>query len=161
MEGSNIRLFNENDVIVQEGSVNTEMYKIVSGQAAVYFDYGKKSEYLVGVLGERRCFGEIGLLTGKPSPFSIVAFTDMMLLSVGVNELEDFISGDPRSAAEIMHSLANTVVTMSANINMLKDELVKGLDAKADAERINTLNKSLMKYRVSGLQGSPYFSKLT
>ena len=65
MDRTKIRVFSEDEVVISEGQRNTEMYKIVSGQAAIYFDYGKENEYLVGVLTDGRCFGEIGLLTGN------------------------------------------------------------------------------------------------
>jgi CRP-like cAMP-binding protein len=158
---SNIRLFSENETVIKEGVSNREMYRIVSGKAALYFDYGTDSEYLIGVLGEGRCFGEIGLLTGKPSPFSVIAFTDLMLLGVGADDFSGFIREEPDKAADIMKNLAGTVVTMSANINMLKDEMLKVINENSDANRVNELNKTLLKYRVSGLQGSPYFTKLS
>lgn len=161
MDRTNIVTFREDEVIITEGKTNAEMYKIVSGQAAIYFDYGKDTEYLVGVLTDGRCFGEIGLLTGKPSPFSVVAVTDIMLLGIGADDFEGFITEEPKNAADIMKNLAGTVVTMGANVNMLKDEMLQAFSDKADEHRVNMINQSIMKYRVSGLQGSPYFSKLT
>ena len=161
MDRTNIATFREDEVIITEGKTNAEMYKIVSGQAAIYFDYGKETEYLVGVLTDGRCFGEIGLLTGKPSPFSVVAVTDIMLLGIGADDFEGFITEEPKNATDIMKNLAGTVVTMGANVNMLKDEMLQAFSDKADEHRVNMINQSIMKYRVSGLQGSPYFSKLT
>lgn len=160
MNRMNIRMFRENEVVIQEGTSNTEMYKIVSGNAAIYLGYGTESEYLVGVLTEGRCFGEIGLLTGKPSPFSVIALNDLMLLGINANDFSGFIAEEPDKAAEIMKSLASTVVTMSTNINMLKEEMLRALSASSDERRVNELNKTIMKYRVSGLMGSPYFSSL-
>lgn len=161
MNRSSIRLFREDEVVIAEGKTNEEMYKIVSGKAAIYFDYGKDTEYLVGIITEGRCFGEIGLLTGKPSPFSVVAVTDIMLLGIGANDFDDFIIEEPDKASQIMKNLAGMVVTMSANVNMLKEEMLKAFSDRADEHRVNMLNQSIMKYRVSGLQGSPYLSKLT
>ncbi len=158
---TDIRLFKEGEIVISEGRTNKEMYKIVSGKAAVYFDYKKSSEYLVGVLGDTRCFGEIGLLTGKPSPFTVVAVTDLMLLSIGEDDFELFVSDEPRNAVDIMRNLAMMVFTMGFNVNMLKDELTRTIDEKTDAERVEAINRSILKYRVSGLLGSPYFSDLS
>ena len=160
MDRTNIKMYSEDEIIIAEGTVNAEMYKIVSGQAAVYFDYGKETEYLVGVLSDGRCFGETGLLTGKPSPFSVVAVTDIMLLGINADDFEAFISEEPKNAADIMRNLARTVVTMGANVNMLKEEMLRALDDKEDAQRFDRINQSIMKYRVSGMAGSPYFSKI-
>ena len=160
MNRTKIRVFAEDDVVIKEGQTNTEMYKIVSGQAAIYFDYGKENEYLVGVLADGRCFGEIGLLTGKPSPFSVVAVTSLMLLGIGAEDFEGFIAEDPQKAADIMRNLAGTVVTMGANVNLLKDEMLQAFSDKADDKRVEQINSSILRYKVSGMQGSPYFSKL-
>ena len=160
MSEANIRLFDEDTVVIAEGSTNTEMYRIVSGKAAIYFDYGKDTEYLVGVLTKGRCFGEIGFLTSKPSPFSVVAVTDLMLLGITADTFEHFITEEPKYAISIMENLANTVFAMSANVNMLKEEMLKAVADRADERRVNMINNSLLKYRVSGLQGSPYFFEL-
>lgn len=160
MDQANIRFFDEDDIVIPEGSTNTEMYRIISGKAAIYFDYGKDTEYLVGVISDGRCFGEIGFLTGKPNPFSVVAVTGLMLLGVTSDTFETFVSEEPQYAISIMENLANMVVTMGANINMLKDEMLKAFSDKETEHRENIINKSIMKYRVSGLQGSPYFSEI-
>ena len=161
MSEANIRIFDEDAIVIQEGSTNAEMYRIVSGNAAIYFDYGKETEYLIGVLTKGRCFGEIGFLTGKPSPFSVVAVTDLILLGINANTFESFVSKEPKYAISIMENLANIVFAMSANVNMLKEEMLKAVSDVTDEHRVNMINKSLMKYRVSGLQGSPYYSELT
>ena len=161
MNRSDITLFRQNKIIIKEGAANSAMYRIVSGTAAVYLGYGTDSEYLVGMLGEGRCFGEIGLLTGKPSPFSVIAQTDLMLLTIEKDDFEDFIAEEPEKAADIMRSLARTVVTMSTNINLLKDELVSTISDCSDERRKNELNNTILKYRVSGLRGSPYFKDLS
>ncbi len=161
MSSSKIRIYSENEVILREGISNKEMFKIVSGTVAVYFDYGKETEYLVGLLSEGRCFCDIGLLTGKPSPFTVVAFNDLMLLGIEAEDFRDFITEEPDKAIDIMKSLAGTVVTMSANVNMLKDEMLETIDDQSKVRKENELNKSILKYRVSGLQGSTYFSRLS
>ena len=41
-ESSRMEKFPEDSVIIREGEVRNEMYKIVSGKAAVYINYGEK-----------------------------------------------------------------------------------------------------------------------
>jgi len=43
----------EDSVILREGERKDEMYKIVSGKAAVYINYGKENEYLLGICTEQ------------------------------------------------------------------------------------------------------------
>lgn len=64
------------------------MYKIVSGRAALYLQYGTENEYLIGVLSDGKCFGEVSVLTGKPSPYSVVAISDIMVMRIGQTGLK-------------------------------------------------------------------------
>ncbi|MBQ3841229.1 MAG: cyclic nucleotide-binding domain-containing protein [Ruminiclostridium sp.] len=159
MDKTDIRLFSEDEVLIREGEVNTEMFKLVSGQAAMYFNYGKDNEYLIGVLAEGRCVGQIGLLTGLPSPFTCVAFSDVMALGIKKDDFADFVKDDPYNAVDIMKSLAGMVVTMSSNINQINEELMSELGSDISDEKANSINKRIMRYRVSGMQGSPLYSR--
>ena len=66
-ESSRMKKFPEDSVIIREGEVRNEMYKIVSGKVAVYINYGEKNEYLLGILSEQQCFGELGIMCKQPS----------------------------------------------------------------------------------------------
>jgi len=56
---SNMIHFAEDEVILRQGSTEKALYKIIHGKAIVYFNYGEKDEYMVGMLSEQRCFGEL------------------------------------------------------------------------------------------------------
>ena len=45
---SAITVFREDEVIVREGDSCGEMFKIISGNAALYLRYGEENEYLIG-----------------------------------------------------------------------------------------------------------------
>ena len=47
-----MKKFSEDEVIIREGETYEEMYKIVSGRAALYLQYGTENEYLIGVLSD-------------------------------------------------------------------------------------------------------------
>ena len=83
---------NEDDIILREGETNSEMYKIVSGRAVCYLGYETDEEYLVGTLKEGQCFGEFSLLTGKPGIYTVVAYTDMLLMRITQDEFTRFVS---------------------------------------------------------------------
>ena len=53
---SRMRQVKDGEIVVREGEQNNEMYKIISGKAAVYINYGKEDEYLLGIISEQRCF---------------------------------------------------------------------------------------------------------
>ena len=53
-------------MILKEGEINLDIYKILLGHAEMYTGYGTDNEILIGMIGLGTCFGEFGILTGKP-----------------------------------------------------------------------------------------------
>lgn len=129
-----MKKFSEDEVIIREGETYEEMYKIVSGRAALYLQYGTENEYLIGVLSDGKCFGEVSVLTGKPSPYSVVAISDIMVMRIGADRFESFISQNPRNTAEIMKNMANK-------------------------ELAESIRMKLAQYNLSGISGSSVFSE--
>ncbi|MCI8607341.1 MAG: cyclic nucleotide-binding domain-containing protein [Hungatella sp.] len=83
--------FTEDQVILQQGSTEKVLYKIIHGKAIVYLNYGQEDEYIVGILSEQRCFGEFTILCGKPSIYTVVAYSDVLLLRIPEEDFDDFI----------------------------------------------------------------------
>ena len=129
-----MKKFSEDEIIIREGETYEEMYKIVSGRAALYLQYGTENEYLIGVLSDGKWFGEVSVLTGKPSPYSVVAISDIMVMRIGADRLESFISQNPRNTAEIMKNMANK-------------------------ELAESIRMKLAQYNLSGISGSSVFSE--
>ena len=113
-----MKKFSEDEVIIREGETYEEMYKIVSGRAALYLQYGTENEYLIGVLSDGKCFGEVSVLTGKPSPYSVVAISDIMVMRIGADRFESFISQNPHNTAEIMKNMANSIVMLAKTFSL-------------------------------------------
>lgn len=123
MKSPMMREFKEDEVILRQGSTARVMYKILTGKVAVYLNYGQPDEYLVGILSQHRCFGEISILCGRPNLYSIVAIGDVLLLCITEETFSDFIQKNSQNAIDIMKNLANTLATMSFNVNLLTEEL--------------------------------------
>ncbi len=112
----------EDDVVLREGEVNTEMYKILAGKAVMYFGYGTDNEYVVGTLKDGQCFGEYSLLTEKPGIYTVAAFTDMLLMRVKQDEFSNFVEMNANNSVEIMKNMANMINVLKTNIDMLREE---------------------------------------
>lgn len=110
-------------VILREGSINGEMYKIVSGRAICYLNYGTDDEYILGSLKEGKTFGEYSLLTGKPGIYTVTAYTDMLLMRISRGEFMKFLEVNARNSVEIMQNMASMMNVMKVNIDMMNDEL--------------------------------------
>lgn len=156
-----MKKFSEDEIIIREGKTYDEMYKIVSGRVALYLQYGTENEYLIGVMSDGKCFGEVSVLTGKPSPYTVVAVSDIMVMRIGADRFESFISQNPRNTAEIMKNMANSIVMLKANIGMMTEGLTDILNTlekdKGEKELAEGIRMKLVQYNLSGISESSVF----
>lgn len=153
---SKIQCYKEDEVIIREGEKYGEMYKILSGKAALYLRYGEENEYLIGVAGEQNCFGEVSLLTGRPSPYTVTAVSDIMVMRVGAEDLDSFIAENPRNAVNIMKNMANRIIMLNANIDLMAEELAETLKKQDIGEDIT---EKIHQYKFMGMSAADIFSE--
>ncbi len=138
--------YEEGSIILREGDANTEMYKIISGFAEVYVEYGTPKESLIGILRPQSCFGELGVLLSKPSIYTVVAYCDMLVMRVAESELGGFVAENQKNIIDIMRNMANSVLTMRAQIDLLlKDMEAMGRSQKIDLSLKKQQAKQLLK----------------
>ena len=75
--------FTKGEVIVTEGEQETAFYIIAKGGVDVV-----KNDKVVGVMKQGDCFGEIAFLTNQPRNATIVARTEVSLMSVSASLME-------------------------------------------------------------------------
>ena len=149
--------FPEDSVIIREGEVRNEMYKIVSGKAAVYINYGKKNEYLLGILSEQQCFGELGILCCQPSVYTVVAVYDVLVMRIGGNEFDTFLQNNTRNALDMIKNLSRLVMNLKGNLDLVLDELANANEEKPI--NVHQLREKIYQYTISDLQKSDRFNK--
>ena len=120
-------------VILKEGEINLDMYKIVSGHVEMYTGYGTPNEVLIGILGPGTCFGEFGILTGQPAIYTIITYSKTKILRVTEGLMGQFIQENKEDIMKIMRNMATNMTRMQHQINQLSKEL----------ENLTELNKSL------------------
>ena len=135
--------FAEGTVILKEGEVNLDMFKIIKGNAEVYVGYGTNHETLIGIIGPQACFGEFGLLLHKPAIYTIVAYSDTLAMRITEGEMGDFVQENHKNIIDIMRNMANIMMTMSVQIKMLLDELEEG--KKPNLETLKELQKTIRR----------------
>ncbi len=128
-----IMTFPEGIVILKEGEVNLDMYKILKGNVELYTGYGTKDEVLIGLLGPGACFGEFGLLLEKPAIYTVVAFSEVYAVRVTEGQMGDFVQENHSTIIQIMKNMANTMMVMQHQISQLSHE-VSRLSDKRDNE---------------------------
>ncbi len=116
--------FSADEVILKEGETNTDVYKIISGRAVCYLNQGKEDELVVGGLKEENTFGEYSVLTGEPEIYSVVAFSEVLLLRISRSEFEQFITMNAANSLEIMTNMAKMLKVLKTNIGMISSESI-------------------------------------
>ena len=142
-ENSKARIisFPEGSVVLREGEINPEMFKIIKGNAEVYVGYGTKHETLIGIIGPQACFGEFGLLLHKPAIYTVVAFSDILAMRITEGEMGDFVQENHKNIIDIMRNMASIMMTMSLQINLLLEEIEAG--RKPDLNSLKELQKTI------------------
>ena len=139
---SSILAFPSEEVVLREGEESNVMYKILSGNAEVYLGYGTENESLLGLLGKGSCFGEFGLLLHEKSPYTIIAYSDLVLYKVTEDKVGEFIRENHVNILNMMRSMAKTMLLMQSHITQLTQELDQRNKVN---DRIINRNKDMLK----------------
>lgn len=113
----------EGTMILKEGEINLDMYKILSGNVEMYTGYGTDNEVLLGMLGTGACFGEFGILTKRPAIYTIIAYSNIKILRITEDLIMDFMKDNPENVLKIMQNMANLMMKMQSQIEQLGTEL--------------------------------------
>ena len=148
MQEPRIVKFTQDSVIMREGEVNPDMYKIIKGNAELYTGYQTPTESLLGIIGEQACFGEIGLLLEKPSPYTVIAYSDVYAMRITGDEIIDFITMNPRNIIDIMKNMAGSMMSMRLQIELLLKDLqsAKGVENIDLKEKQRDVRRAMREY---------------
>ena len=144
----------EGTVILKEGELNLDMYKIINGHAEVYMGYGTDRETLIGIIGPQACFGEFGMLLEKPAIYTVIAYSEILILRITKGEMGDFVQQNHKSIIDIMENMARTMMTMRTQIDLLINDLNEGKKlGEGDMHDIEKVIRSVMMPRQTGMSG--------
>lgn len=148
MSGGKIIKYPQDALILREGDLNTDMYKILKGHVEVYVGYGTPVESLLGILGEQACFGELGLLLNKPAIYTVVAYSDVLLMRIGEEDFADFVRDNHRNIIDIMRNMAGSMMTMRLQIDLLLKEIENGNKSKELKAKIRDSKRIMRQYAI-------------
>lgn len=128
----------EGDVVFKEGEQGNCMYKILQGSAAVYANYGRTDEILLGKLRKGDYFGEMAMLEACPRSATVVTLeNDTRLMVIGYNNLLDFL----RSNGEL--ETLELMAHMGRRLRALTMEYTEVRRALRELERMGTQDDEL------------------
>ena len=142
MAGIQMVKYSEGDIILREDEVNDNLYKIIKGHAEVYVGYGTDHETLIKIIGEQACFGELGMLLHKPSIYTIVAFSEILVMIIPEDSFEEFVKSNHQVVFNMLRNTTETMLTFKLHIDLLLKEIENG--QKPDEKTIKSV-KHLMR----------------
>ena len=155
---SRMQKFQEDSIILREGELRDEMYKIVSGKVAVYINYGKENEYLLGILGEQQCFGELGILCRQPSMYTVVAVYDVLAMRISLDEFSGFLKNNNKNAINIIRNLSWCMMNLKGNLDLVLDELANLNET--EAQTVHTIREKMQQYTMQNMQNADLFEEI-
>ena len=148
-----LKKYNEDEIIVMEGQITFEMYKILSGKVAAYINYGEENECLLGIFDEQRTFGESGMLCERPCMYTVVALEETLVMRVSIDEFDEFINNNTQNARNVIRNLAREVAVMRCNLEMMMN------NSEAEIMSIRELKEKLSKSVASDWKNSTLLDK--
>ncbi len=155
----NIVTFPAESLILQEGEVNLDMYKILKGYVELYTGYGTDRESIIGIIGPGACFGEFGLLLEKPAIYTAIASTDVYSIRVTSGLIGDFIQENHSSVLQIMKNMANTMLIMQRQILDLSEEVSTLTNGKTQRVERKDLIRNYSMTRGVGLKRTVHYNE--
>ena len=135
MSQAAVHYFQKNQVVFYENTLNTSLYKIISGVIALYKNYGTNNEKLIGTSVAPNYFGKMSALTGQPTAYTAVAMETSTVLHLPQAQLETFPKSDCTNALACMQTLARELCAADDRFNSLLGELRRIAHAGTGAEK--------------------------
>lgn len=99
-------VFDQDEVIFEEGSTGNSMMVIASGEVRVSQKFGEKNEETLMVLKKGEVFGEMGLLDDLPRSATIIAHSNVITLEITRPAFLTFIQDDCISGVRVLLRLS-------------------------------------------------------
>jgi uncharacterized protein (DUF2225 family)/CRP-like cAMP-binding protein len=129
-----IKQYEADDFIVHEGEDGNELYIILSGTVAVYINSHGDFPVKIAEMGTGEMFGEMSILEGLPRSATVIAISDVVVLSVKKENIILFIEKQPEMAYKVMKSLCTRIRSTNDAMKELQNEYKSITKANVDLE---------------------------
>lgn len=110
-------------IITKEGDNKHRMYIVLEGKVILYSNYQTKDEYIIGVYGKGKSFGEFDLFSEVPTMYTAVAYTNVKVAWFEKSNLEDFVNGYPNYALNLLETMAHSYINLAKNLKLAIEEI--------------------------------------
>ncbi len=119
------------DVLFAEGDPGDRLYVVTSGKVKLGRTSADGRENLLAVLGPGEMFGELSLFDPGPRTATATAITDTVLIALGHDDLQPWLTGRPEVAGQLLRALAQRLRRTNEAMADLVFSDVPGRVAKA------------------------------
>lgn len=131
MESMTRQHMERGDILFREGDPGDRLYVIGEGKIKLGRTSSDGRENLLAILGPGEMFGELSLFDPGPRTATATAVAETQVLSIGHEQLGEFLAGRPRVAQTLLASLARRLRRTNESLADLVFTDVPGRVAKA------------------------------
>ncbi|HWS29684.1 MAG TPA: DUF2225 domain-containing protein [Clostridia bacterium] len=102
--------------VISRGNKNDSLHIVLRGEVGLFSAYKKPAQKLIGKYGTGDFFGEYALFSEQGMPYSAVALTDVITISINRRNAADFVNEEPGLALELMEALAKRAAQIDAEL---------------------------------------------
>ena len=139
------KVFGVNEIVFREGDLGTCFYRIESGIAGVYLNYGEENQRKLTDMRPGQYIGEMAIIEARMiRSTTIVAEDELHLLEIPGDELNKYFKEEPENILVLMKQLSGRIRTLTEEY----DEVTAFLQEKQDKneQKKPGFFEKLMKY---------------
>lgn len=118
-----VRDLHEGDVLVNEGTSDSNLYVLVRGVLGVVKNAGSPERVTINTLSAGDFAGELSFMDGQQRFASLVALSDARVLGLSREKLESLLDKDPWLVYRVMRAIIRAVHQIQYRLSMQQSEL--------------------------------------
>ena len=100
----------KNQIVFNEGSVDSTMYSVISGVIGIFAGYGTENQKKIAEFEKDQLFGEIGLIGCLPRTATAVSLVNgTELYEIGEADLNQYFKDKPEQLLLLMKQLSHRI----------------------------------------------------
>ena len=105
--------YKKGQVIYRQNEEAGEVFFVKFGTVHLYVDYKTADSKLIGIVGEVRVFGELGVIEDKPRTMTSVAAEDTVVTIVDKESFPSYLKEHPNKLLVVMESISSRIIAQS------------------------------------------------
>ena len=105
--------YKKGQVIYRQNEEAGEVFCVKFGTVHLYIDYKTAHSKMIGIVGEGRVFGELGVIEDKPRTMTSVAAEDTVVTIVDKESFPSYLKEHPNKLLVVMESISSRIRAQS------------------------------------------------